>query len=190
VVAEDERPPDRPVPVALALGSNLGDRLAHLRGAIAELRRGVEIEAVSSVYETDPVGPEQPRFLNAAVIGTTYLTPGALLRTALAAEKAAGRRRLVPQGPRTLDVDLVLYGAREIRTPALVVPHPRWKERGFVLVPLLEIAPHWQDPETGLTVRTLGVGAAEMAGRPRVVHGSEAIECGVHPLRTKEGGSW
>ena len=170
--------PDHPIPVALALGSNLGDRVDRLRAGVAALLRVVEVEAVSSVYETEPVGPAQPDFLNAAVIGTTRLAPRELLRTALAAESCAGRRRTQGDGPRTLDVDLVLYGARTVCAADLVVPHPRWRERGFVLAPLREIAPDWRDPETGLAVRVLAANAERMAGRPRVVAGPDAI----HPV--------
>ena len=168
--------PDYPVPVALALGSNLGDRVDWLRAGVAALRHVVQIEAVSSVYESEPVGPAQDDFLNAAVIGTTRLAPRGLLRTALAAESATGRRRTRADGPRTLDVDLVLYGARTVRAPDLVVPHPRWRERGFVLAPLREIAPHWRDPETGRAIHMLAENAECMAGRPRIVAGPDAID--------------
>ena len=168
--------PGEPVPVALALGSNLGDRVQQLRTGVAALRRVVRVEAVSSVYETTPVGPAQRNFLNAAVVGTTRLAPRGLLRSALAAECAAGRSRAHVDGPRTLDVDLVLYGARTVCAADLVVPHPRWRERGFVLAPLREIAPDWRDPETGLAIRVLAVNAERMAGRPRAVAGPDAID--------------
>jgi 2-amino-4-hydroxy-6-hydroxymethyldihydropteridine diphosphokinase len=176
-VEEADLPPGTPVAVALALGSNLGDRSAHLRAGVAALREVIEVEAVSSVYATEPVGPAQPEFLNAALIGTTRLAPRPLLKAALAAEAAAGRRRAEtePHGPRTLDIDLVLYGDRLLRTPDLIVPHPRWRERGFVLAPLGEIAPDWVDPETGLPVRVLARDAELMAGRPRRVATCEAL---------------
>jgi 2-amino-4-hydroxy-6-hydroxymethyldihydropteridine diphosphokinase len=174
-VEQVDLPPEGPVAVALALGSNLGDRAAHLRAGVAALRRVVEIQAVSSVYATEPVGPAQPEFLNAALIGTTRLAPRPLLRAALAAEAAAGRRRTVRDAPRTLDIDLVLYGGRRLSAPDLIVPHPRWRERGFVLAPLGEIAPDWVDPETGLAVRELAEGAERKAGRPRVVAPAETI---------------
>jgi 2-amino-4-hydroxy-6-hydroxymethyldihydropteridine diphosphokinase len=174
-VEQVDLPPDGPVPVALALGSNLGDRTAHLRAGVAALREVIAIEAVSSVYATEPVGPPQPEFLNAALIGTTRLAPRPLLRAALAAELAAGRRRTGTDGPRTLDIDLVLYGDRTVRAPDLVVPHPRWRERGFVLAPLGEIAPDWVDPETGVAVGVLAEGAALKPGRPRAVAGPDAI---------------
>jgi 2-amino-4-hydroxy-6-hydroxymethyldihydropteridine diphosphokinase len=163
--------------VALALGSNLGDRTAHLRAGVAALREVIDVAAVSSVYATEPVGPAQPEFLNAALVGTTRLAPRPLLRAALAAEAGAGRRRAEtePQGPRTLDIDLILYGDRLLRTPDLVVPHPRWRERGFVLAPLGEIAPDWIDPETGLAVRVLAQGAELKAGRPRRVATPDAL---------------
>jgi 2-amino-4-hydroxy-6-hydroxymethyldihydropteridine diphosphokinase len=174
-VEQADLPPDGPVPVALALGSNLGDRAAHLRAGVTALRRVIAVEAVSSVYATEPVGPAQPEFLNAALIGTTRLAPRPLLRAALAAEAAAGRRRTVRDAPRTLDIDVVLYGDRIFRTPDLVVPHPRWRERGFVLAPLGEIAPDWVDPETGLAVQVLAEGAELKPGCPRAVAPAEAI---------------
>ncbi len=170
--------PERPVPVALALGSNLGDRTAHLRAGVVALRSVVQVEAVSSVYATEPVGPEQPEYLNAAVVGTTLLAPRALLRFVLSAEAASGRRRSLPKGPRTLDIDLLLYGSRTVRAPDLVVPHPRWRMRGFVLAPLGEIAPDWLDPETGLAVSVLAAGAERKAGRPRRIAGPDAIDSG------------
>ena len=173
---EADLAPDGPVPVALALGSNLGDRSAHLRAGVAALGEVIDVWAVSSVYASEPVGPAQPEYLNAAVVGTTWLAPRSLLAAGLAAESAAGRRRLEQGGPRTLDIDLVLYDARILRAPDLVIPHPSWRERGFVLAPLGEIAPDWIDPETGLPVRTLAQGAALAAGRPRAVAGSDAID--------------
>ena len=173
---EATRVPDRPVPVALALGSNLGDRTAHLAAAVTVLREVVEMEAVSSVYASEAVGyRDQPEFLNAVVVGTTRLAPRALLEAALAAEAAAGRRRTRPDGPRSLDVDLILYGDRLVRAPDLVVPHPRWRERGFVLAPLTEVACDWIDPETGLTVGVLAAGAEQRAGRPGRVASAEVI---------------
>lgn len=141
------------VRVALALGSNVGDRLGHLREAVEGLARVVQVDAVSSVYETDPVGYEdQPDFLNAVLVGVTGLGPRELLEAAHRLEAAAGRRRSFPDAPRELDVDLVLYGGLVVRGPDLTVPHPRWKERSFVLGPLADVAPGWVDPETGRTV--------------------------------------
>jgi 2-amino-4-hydroxy-6-hydroxymethyldihydropteridine diphosphokinase len=128
----------------LALGSNVGDRLAHLQHAIDELASHAEIHvtAVSSVYTTDPVGgPEQPEYLNAVVAVDTSLAPHALLGVAQAIENSARRVRTVRWGPRTLDVDLLLYDDARIGDDDLVVPHPRMWERDFVLVPLRDVAP-------------------------------------------------
>ena len=127
----------------LALGSNLGDRLAHLQSAVDGLSRapGTRVVAVSRVYETDPVGgPEQDAYLNAVVGVDTDLDPHALLNVAQQCERAAQRVRAERWGPRTLDVDVLLYDDLEIDTEDLVVPHPRMWERAFVVVPLREIA--------------------------------------------------
>lgn len=126
-----------------ALGSNLGDRLAHLRSAVEGLMaEGVEVVAVSRVYETEPVGgPEQGPYLNAVVAVDVDLLPRALLDLAHRLEEAAGRVRTVKDGPRTLDVDVLLVGDLTIEEPDLVVPHPRLGERGFVLAPLADVAP-------------------------------------------------
>lgn len=131
----------------LSLGSNLGDREATLRGAVARLKAGpkIEVRAVSSLYETTPVGlREQPDFLNAAVKIETALAPEALLDRCLEIEKAFDRRREVRWGPRTLDLDIILYGELTMATERLILPHPRAKERAFVLVPLLELDPELQ----------------------------------------------
>ena len=100
------------------------------------------------------VGP-QPRFLNAAAVGDTAFSPRALLEALLAVERACGRERPFAGAPRTVDLDLILYGDAIISEPGLVVPHPRFRERRFVLAPLAEIAPEWIDPVTRLTVGTL-----------------------------------
>ncbi|HUX16476.1 MAG TPA: 2-amino-4-hydroxy-6-hydroxymethyldihydropteridine diphosphokinase, partial [Phycisphaerae bacterium] len=117
----------------------------------------------SSLVETDPVGVgAQPRFLNAAAVGTTTLEPRALLEALLAIERERGRERPAPGAARTLDLDLVLFGDRMVDEEGLRVPHPRFRERRFVLEPLAEIAPDLVDPETGKTVgeilRALGSG--------------------------------
>ena len=142
--------------VALALGSNLGDRMGRLAGAVAFLAPELEGLCASSVYASDPVGYEdQPPFLNAVVTGRTRLGADALLRRAHAAEAAAGRRRSFPNAPRTLDVDIVLYGDEVRRDDELHIPHPRFRERAFVLAPLAEVAPGRVDPVTGRTVLDL-----------------------------------
>jgi 2-amino-4-hydroxy-6-hydroxymethyldihydropteridine diphosphokinase len=124
----------------LALGSNLGDRRAYLSAAVARLP---DVVATSPVYETDPVGgpPGQGAYLNCVVELRTTRTARELLAAAQSAEAAARRERLERWGPRTLDVDVLLVGDETIDEPDLVVPHPRMWERGFVLVPLGDLAP-------------------------------------------------
>lgn len=142
------------VVAVVALGSNLGDRQAHLDFAISRLRQLLEDIQISPVHETEPVGvpDDQPPFLNAAVIGRTTLGAAELLAALLAIERDAGRQRPFPGAARTLDLDLILFGERVIDQPDLHVPHPGFRERRFVLEPLVEIAPGLQDPVTGLTV--------------------------------------
>ena len=130
----------------IGLGSNLGDREATLREALDRLGagEGIAVVAVSSFRETDPVGVlDQPRFLNAAAALETSLAPRELLERLLAVERALGRDRAQEErwGPRTLDLDLLLYGDEEVDEPGLTVPHPRLAERAFVLEPLLELDP-------------------------------------------------
>ena len=128
----------------LGVGSNLGDRLAHLQGAVDGLAAtdGVDVTGVSGVFATDPVGgPEQGEFLNAVVAIDTILSARALLDVAHALEAAADRVRVEHWGPRTLDVDVLLVGDEEIHEPDLEVPHPRMWERGFVMAPLAELDP-------------------------------------------------
>lgn len=138
----------------IALGSNLGDREAAIRAAVAELDAtgGVEVVAVSSLEETEPVGYlEQPRFLNGAAELRTELTPRALLELLLSVEARFGRDRSAgpPQGPRTLDLDLLLYDAERLEEPGLELPHPRLHERLFVLRPLAELDPALEVPGKG-----------------------------------------
>lgn len=128
----------------LGLGGNLGDRASTLRAAIGELDAidGIEVTRLSSLYETPPWGPvPQGPYLNACIAIETSLSPIALLDLCLAIERNHGRERLVRWGPRTLDIDILLYGDQTIEEPGLIVPHPRMLERAFVLVPLNEIAP-------------------------------------------------
>jgi 2-amino-4-hydroxy-6-hydroxymethyldihydropteridine diphosphokinase len=128
----------------LALGSNLGDRLAFLQAAVDELAHtaGVRVVAVSSVFETAPVGgPPQDDYFNAVVAVDTELDPWALLEVAHRCEDLAQRVRETRFGPRTLDVDVLLYGDVQIDDPALTIPHPRMWDRAFVLAPLHELAP-------------------------------------------------
>lgn len=144
------------VRVAVALGSNLGDRRAHLDYACRRLSDLLADFCVSTFIETDPEGVDpQPRFLNGAATGTTRLGARALLDRLLTIEAERGRVRLRTGAPRTLDLDLILYGDMVVDEPGLAVPHPRFRERRFVLEPLAEIAPAWVDPVSGLTVAAL-----------------------------------
>ena len=147
---------ERRVRVAIALGSNLGDRQAHLDFAIRRLRALLEGATASPVIDTEPVGVgPQPRFLNAALAGWTVLPPRALLDALQDLERARGRTRPHAGAARTLDLDLILYGDSRIDEPDFVVPHPRFRERRFVLEQLAAIAPDLRDPVTGLTVGEL-----------------------------------
>ena len=142
--------------VAVALGSNLGDRAQLLADAVAALDPVLEDVRVSSWHRTAPVGVgPQPDFLNGALTAATRLSARALLDTLLATEQHFGRVRPYPGAARTLDLDLILYGDQVIDEPGLVVPHPRFRERRFVLAPLAEIAADWIDPVTGKTVGKL-----------------------------------
>ena len=144
-------------PVAIALGSNLDDRRANLDYAIARLPSILSDLLVSRIIETDPVDVvgSQARFLNAAATGTYGGTPQALLAGLLRIEEERGRKRPHPRAARTLDLDVIFFGQEIVEEPGLVVPHPRFRERRFVLEPLAEIAPGWRDPVTGLTVQDL-----------------------------------
>jgi 2-amino-4-hydroxy-6-hydroxymethyldihydropteridine diphosphokinase len=144
------------VPVAIALGSNLGDRETTLRGAVAALTPFVRHIRVSSFHETAYVGSEeQPPVLNGAVVGDTTLAAHPLLERLLAVEQTFGRTRPYGGAPRTLDLDLILYGDSVIAEPGLVVPHPRFAQRRFVLEPLAEVAADWRDPVSGRTIAEL-----------------------------------
>lgn len=136
------------------MGSNLGDRRAHLDFAVSRLQTLLDDLRVSPYYETTPVdAPEDaPLFLNAAAVGTTTRSARELLEALLAVERERGRERPFTNAPRTLDLDLILFGEAVIDEPDLIVPHPRFRERQFVLEPLREIAPTLRDPITGRTV--------------------------------------
>jgi 2-amino-4-hydroxy-6-hydroxymethyldihydropteridine diphosphokinase len=125
----------------LALGSNLGDRLSNLRQAVRRLgeQPGIDVVGASRVYETAPVGPPQSDYLNAVIEVSTTLSPRALLESALAVEAAMGRVRAERWGPRVVDLDVLSFDRREVHEEGLEVPHPRMHERGFVLIPLLEL---------------------------------------------------
>jgi 2-amino-4-hydroxy-6-hydroxymethyldihydropteridine diphosphokinase len=146
---------DRTLKVAIAIGSNLGDRRAAVAFAAERLRSFVTDIALSHAVETEPEGEgleEQPLYLNAVAVGDTALGPRDLLDALLAIERDYGRERPYPGAPRTLDLDLILLGDTREDAPDLQVPHPRFRERFFVLGPLAEVAPEMIDPVTGLRV--------------------------------------
>jgi 2-amino-4-hydroxy-6-hydroxymethyldihydropteridine diphosphokinase len=153
--------------VAIALGSNVGDRESHLAFAVARLSAFLSKLRHSSWHDTEPVGVSSAhaRYLNGAVTGETTLPARELLDALLGIERDAGRMRTAPLAPRTLDLDLILFGGETIDEPGLVVPHPRFRERLFVLEPLAEIAPGLVDPMTGATVSGL-LASARRASRP------------------------
>lgn len=133
---------------AIALGSNLGDRAAELRAAVGGLASVARLVAVSPVYETAPVGgPSQGPYLNAVVLLETARAPEAFMRELLMIERSRGRSRRVRWGPRTLDLDLLLWGRAAIDRPGLTVPHPRMLSRRFVLEPLLAVLPDARMPD-------------------------------------------
>jgi len=165
-------PPAPPQQAAIALGSNLGDSLATLEGALAALEEvpGIRVLTRSRWYRSAPVGPAQPDYLNGCALLEVGLSPEAVLEQLHATEHRYGRVRLERWGARTLDLDLILYGAQQRDSEKLLLPHPRFRERAFVLLPLAEIAPLWIDPLTGKTVADL---ASTVADRHTV-----------HPLET------
>ena len=170
VVRGWERPPDicmSEVTAYLGLGSNLGDRETHLRKALSLLGDAGEIIALSSVYETEPWGyAEQPSFLNMVCGFRTSLSPPELLALAQEVERRLGRVRTIRYGPRTMDVDILLYGDLVLDTPDLQIPHPRIPERAFVLAPLVEIASDMEHPTLKRPIRAL---LADAPGRETVV---------------------
>ena len=146
------------VPVAISLGSNLGARESHLDAAVAVLRARMPDARVSSDHETAYVGSltePQPAYLNAALVGHTTLQARLLLDLLQDIERREGRSRPYQDAPRTLDLDLILYGDAIIDDPGLVLPHPRFRQRRFVLEPLAEIAADWRDPVSGRRVEEL-----------------------------------
>ena len=143
--------------VAIALGSNVGDRRAHLDHAVSALRGLLANLVVSPYFDTVPVGMEGPQamFLNAAAVGETTLSARQLLDALLAIERERGRLRPYLNAPRTLDLDLILMGDLVLQEPGLTVPHPRFRERRFVLDPLAAVAPDLRDPVSGKTIEEL-----------------------------------
>jgi len=153
--------------VYLSLGSNVGDRRANLETAITRLGELGEVKAVSSFYETEPVEmAAQPWFLNCAVALETEMMPRRLLGRILAIEQGMGRRRLQPKGPRTIDIDILLFGNSVVDTRELIIPHPSLHERRFVLEPLGEIAGDVRHPVLKRTIREL---------RDALPHGKGAV---------------
>ncbi|QOV21195.1 2-amino-4-hydroxy-6-hydroxymethyldihydropteridine diphosphokinase [Anabaenopsis elenkinii] len=142
---------------AIALGSNIGDSYKILTAAIETLANtpGMKLEAQSSWYRTKAVGPPQPDYLNGCAIFRVQMSPDLLLETLLATEAKFGRVRQQRWGARSLDLDLLLYDDLIIDTPQLQIPHPRMVTRAFVLVPLVEIAPHWVEPTSGSMIKDI-----------------------------------
>jgi 2-amino-4-hydroxy-6-hydroxymethyldihydropteridine diphosphokinase len=142
--------------VYLGIGSNLGDRQANIEKALKLLNERLQIELVSSIYETKPMGyVEQPKFLNAVCRGQTELGPLQLLSLVKGIEASLGRVSSFPNAPRTIDLDIIFYGDMIMQTPELTIPHPRLEKRAFVLIPLLEIAPDLSHPVSGESVKDL-----------------------------------
>lgn len=165
-------PRGREVFAFLGFGSNLGDRLSYLQLAVELLhtRPGIRVDAVSSVYETEPVGgPEQDPYLNLAVRVGTRRSPRRLMAACHGVEQALGRTRTQRWGPRTIDIDVLLYDERVVDTRRLQIPHPRLTERPFALIPLLEVAPGTRLPDGRSIATVLGslapVEGVEMVGQ-------------------------
>jgi 2-amino-4-hydroxy-6-hydroxymethyldihydropteridine diphosphokinase len=158
--------------VYLSLGSNLGDREGMLREAIQRLHRpDLRVTRVSRVYETAPVDVRaQPDFLNIVLEAETSLFPMRLLHRVAGIEREMGRRRLSFKGPRTIDIDILLFGPFVVGTPTLHVPHPRMAERRFVLQPLAELAPDLRHPVTRRTVRDMLAAAPAQTVRRTAIH--------------------
>ena len=167
--------------VFLGLGANLGDRLENLRQGVRDLMSlsgTITVEACSRIYETDPVGIlDQPRFLNAVVQIQTSLSPRPLLDRCLEIERGLGRERKVKWGPRTLDLDVILFGEEQIDEPGLRVPHANLHERAFVLAPLCDLMPEGVHPLTGIPYIDL-LAAAPAAGGVRALEAVLTAEAG------------
>jgi 2-amino-4-hydroxy-6-hydroxymethyldihydropteridine diphosphokinase len=137
------------VRVVVGLGANLGDRLATIRAAVAAMGAVAAVERLSRVYETEPIGPPQPSYLNAAVLLDWHADALGLLDALQVVEKSLGRIRTERWGPRTIDLDVLWIEGLSFEHPRLVVPHPRLHERAFALLPLLDVAPGARHPTTG-----------------------------------------
>ena len=154
--------------VYLALGSNLGNRLANLKEAISALTPQMDVKAKSPVYETPPWGYEdQPKFLNQVIRVKTYLEPEPLLKHLKRLEIALGRKDSLPNGPRLIDLDILFFDELIFHSPALVIPHPRLHERAFVLLPLMDLDPELVHPVNKKSVREM-LAACSVAGIEKV----------------------
>ncbi|MGL5033209.1 MAG: 2-amino-4-hydroxy-6-hydroxymethyldihydropteridine diphosphokinase [Microcystaceae cyanobacterium] len=142
---------------AIALGSNIGNSNQILKNTIQLLAQSSEVKlmASSSWYETVAIGPPQPNYVNGCAVLETDLSPQALLDYLLSIEQQFGRVRAERWGPRTLDLDIILYAQLQLTTETLTIPHPHFQERAFVLIPLAAIAPNWIDPNSGKTILEL-----------------------------------
>lgn len=158
--------------VYLSLGSNLGDRRANLQNAVTALNAaGIRVLRESPIYETEPVDYiDQPWFLNQVVEAETTLFPMQLLTRTARIERALGRVRSIPKGPRTLDIDILFYGNSIVHTRRLEIPHPRLAERRFVLIPLADLVPDLRHPTSHRTVRELLAYAPDVGQASRPVH--------------------
>ena len=158
---------------AIALGSNLGDCRATLEGALAALDADPDVRLLrrSAWYRSAPVGPPQPDYLNGCAVLAVSLTPEGLLDRLQATEERFGRVRAERWGPRTLDLDLILFGDLILSEERLQIPHPRLLERAFVLVPLAEITPDWIEPHTGRTVAALARALGDDDSMERLAEG-------------------
>ncbi len=143
--------------IYLSLGSNLGDRRSHLQKALEKLHeKGIVLVKESSIYETEPVDiPDQPDFLNLVCQVETRLEPESLLEACQEIESEMGRLREQTKGARNIDIDILFYGRQIVQKPLLKIPHPAWRRRNFVLIPLVEIAPNFRDPVSDQTVEAL-----------------------------------
>jgi 2-amino-4-hydroxy-6-hydroxymethyldihydropteridine diphosphokinase len=153
--------------IYLSIGSNIGDRESHLRAAIEQLAsEELRILRVSPIYETEPQEVTDQRwFLNVVVEAETSLFPMRLLTRVRRVERALGRVRTVPKGPRTIDIDILMYESNVVRTPKLVIPHPRMAVRRFVLAPLADLNPDLRHPKSGNTVKEMLAAAPEQVVR-------------------------